>query len=45
MSEEFESPEFEEALEELRNAQRCEPCDLDSCEYAPLCKYIWDTNE
>jgi hypothetical protein len=41
----FESEEFEEALRELREAERCEPCDQETCEYAPLCRYVWATNE
>ena len=36
----FDCPEFEEALRELRNAERCEPCDESTCEYGPLCRHI-----
>ena len=36
----FDCPEFEEALRELRNAERCEPCDEASCEYAPMCRLV-----
>ena len=37
---EFVSEEFERDLEELRHAERCEPCDEASCEYAPMCRLV-----
>lgn len=36
----FVSEAFEEAYNELLNAEVCPDCELDSCEYRELCEYI-----